>query len=373
MFQFSQCKIHLQRCLQIHKHVKSEIQVRMKSTYNDLHQKLQTLSKEFAMLKSGKELPRNSPLLNLSPFYDEEFDVIRVGGRLSQSNLDEDKKFPYLISKESKLKMLLTRHYHETTFHGGGLLTLNTMREQFWIVNGKKLVNNFVKNCVKCFRFQSKKRPQLMADLPNERITPSRPFSNCGIDFAGPINVKDTKTSKVYIAIFVCLTTKAIHLELVTSLTKEDCIMALKRFTARRGAPRKIITDNGTNFIGARNELMKIQSIFDKKSPDGKQLLHHLASQGTDWTTIPPRAPHFGGIWEAAVKSMKRHLKRVVGIQVLKYEELLTVLQQIEAILNSRPLFPRSDDPNDTQALTPAHVPHWGLPTFDSKGGNNQP
>ena len=102
---------------------------------------------------------------------------------------------------------------------------------------------------------------------------------------------------------------------------------------------------------------MKIQSILDKKSPDGKKLLHHLSNRGTDWTTIPPRAPHCGGIWAAAVESMSRNVKRVDGVQVLKYEELLTVLQQIEAILNFRPPFPRFDDPNDSRALPPARFP----------------
>ena len=115
-------------------------------------------------------MTRKSPLLNLSPFHDKELDVIRVGGRLAQSSLHEDKKFPYLIAKDSPLKEFLIRHYHEVTLHGGGILTLNTMREQFWLVNGRKTVNNFIKNCVKCFRFQSKST-QLMADLPSERVT----------------------------------------------------------------------------------------------------------------------------------------------------------------------------------------------------------
>ena len=178
-----------------------------------------------------------------------------------------------------------------------------------------------------------------MTDLPSERVTPAGSCSTCGIDFTGPFNVKHKKNPKIYIAVFICLVTKAIHLELVSSLTKEDCIMALKHFTSRRGAPKKIITDNGSNFIGARNDFLRIQALLNKETVGGKQLLRHLTGQGTDWVTIPPRAPRFGGIWEAAVKSMKRHLRRILGLQTLKYEELLIILQQIEAILNSRPLF----------------------------------
>ena len=190
-------------------------------------------------------MTRKSPLLYLSPFHDKELDVIRVGGRLAQSSLHEDKKFPYLIAKVSPLKELLIRHNHEVTLHGGGIITLNTMREQFWLVNGRKTANNFIKNCVKSFRFQSKSTPQLMADLPSERVTPARAFSTCGIDFTGPSNVKDKKNPKIYIAVLICLVTKAIHLELISSLTKEDCIMALKRFTSRRGAPKNINNRQG--------------------------------------------------------------------------------------------------------------------------------
>ena len=254
-----------------------------------------TLPDEYAILRRQAELPRKSPLLNLSPFHDKKHDVIRVGGRLAQSSLHEDKKFPYLIAKDSPLKELLICHYHEVTLLGGGILTLNTMREQFWLVNGRKTVNNFIKNCVKCFGFQSKFTPQLMVDLPSERVTPARAFSTCGIDFAGPFNDKDKKNPKIYIAVFICVVTKAIHLELVSSLTKEDCILALKRFTSRRGAPKKIITDNGSNFSGARNVFLRIQSLLNK----GKQ---HLTGQGTEWVTIPPRAPHFGGLMGSRCK-----------------------------------------------------------------------
>ena len=194
-----------------------------------------------------------------------------------------------------------------------------------------------------------------MADLPTERVTPSRPFTHCGIDFAGHFLVKNGETeNKVYIAIFVCMSTKAVHMELVSSLSKDDCIMALNRFIARRGMPAKILSDNGTNFLGARNDLIKLNVLLDKTDRDNS-LITFVNQRNCEWITIPPRAPHFGGIWEAAVKSMKRHLRRVVGKQIFSYEEFLTIINQVEAALNSRPISPLSNDPNDPLALTPGH------------------
>ena len=142
------------------------------------------------------------------------------------------------------------------------------------------------------------------------------------------------------------MSTKAVHMELVSSLSKDDCIMALNRFIARRGMPAKILSDNGTNFLGARNDLIKLNVLLDKTDRDNS-LITFVNQRNCEWITIPPRAPHFGGIWEAAVKSMKRHLRRVVGKQIFSYEEFLTIINQVEAALNSRPISPLSNDPND--------------------------
>ena len=161
------------------------------------------------------------------------------------------------------------------------------------------------------------------------------------------IKNKSLKTEKIYIAIFVCMSTKAVHMELVSSLTKEDCILALTRFISRRGMPQKIFSDNGSNFFGATNDLIELKILLDKSDKENS-LINFVNQRCCEWLTIPPRAPHFGGLWEAAIKSMKLHMRRVIGLHILIHKEFQTINNQIEAILNSRPLVTVSNDPNDT-------------------------
>ncbi|GFT06442.1 integrase catalytic domain-containing protein [Trichonephila clavipes] len=153
-----------------------------------------------------------------------------------------------------------------------------------------------------------------MGDLPTHRVTPSRQFSVCGIDYAGPIYIlryrgRGAKTIKGYIALFVCFATKALHLELVSDLTSEAFIASLKRFCAR-GAPKHIYCDNDTTFVGARRKLLEIFN-FVSKFNENEHFCYFLSQVNVEWHFSPPVSPHFGGLWEAGVKSIKYHLKRV--------------------------------------------------------------
>ncbi|CAK1588212.1 unnamed protein product [Parnassius mnemosyne] len=193
-----------------------------------------------------------------------------------------------------------------------------------------------------------------MGHLPAERTCLEFPFLNTGVDFCGPILIADRKgrgcrLQKAYICVFICFAVKAVHLELVTDLTKEAFLAALNRFISRRGKPQNMYSDNGTTFVGASNELtrfLKANNIY---------IQANLAEININFNFIPAYSPHFGGIWEAAVKSVKTLLRRVLNLTHLVYEELSTCLFQIEAILNSRPLTPLSTDPSDLTFLSPAH------------------
>jgi len=196
-----------------------------------------------------------------------------------------------------------------------------------------------------------------MGQLPKERVTPSRPFLHSGVDYAGPLTLKtwrgkNARTYKAYIVLFICLSTSAVHIEIVSDYSSEAFIAAYKRFTGRRGICSVLFSDCGTNFIGANSELKRL---FTVATTESQKMAALLAKDGTQWKFNPPLAPHFGGKWEAGVKSVKYYLKRVVGETILTYEEMNTFLIQIEAILNSRPVTPISDDPDDLNVLTPGH------------------
>ena len=196
-----------------------------------------------------------------------------------------------------------------------------------------------------------------MAPLPTVRLAPSRPFISTGVDYAGPLAVRTSKgrghrSDKGYVAVFVCMVTRAVHLQVVLDYSAPTFLMAFKRFTSRRGLCREVFSDNGTTFKGADSELRRL---FHEASSFSQEVSAAVAIDGTTWHFIPPRTPHFGGLWEAAVKCFKHHLRLVVRDATLTFEELTTLCAQIEACLNSRPVSPFSSDPDDIAALTLGH------------------
>ena len=193
-----------------------------------------------------------------------------------------------------------------------------------------------------------------MGDLPSSRIeVPERAFFCVSLDFAGPLTFKNgTECVKGYVAVSICFASKAVLLEAVSSLTSDAMAAALRRFLARRGIPSQIVSDNATNFVSARRDLNEL----GKVARAGAQSYSSI-----EWLFIPPRSPNFGGLWEAAVKSMKHHLRRVMGYSILNYEEMTTILCQIEQELNNRPLMALTNNPDNIFAIAPSMAADWML------------
>lgn len=314
-----------------------------------------SFSNEIKALSSGATHLRGR-LSTVNAFIDEHT-VLRVGGRLSNSGYSFDKKYPILLASDHVLTKLIIESEHRKLMHAGPQLLLATIRERFWPLGGRSLVKKIVKQCVTCAKANPKIAKFIMGNLPKSRVSPTPPFATTGVDYAGPFLIQNKsgrgcRLVKCWISLFVCFSTKALHIEIVSDLTKESFISALRRFVSRRGKPNQIHSDNGTSFVGANNELMELGEFLTREHVSLGMSIENL---GIDWHFIPAYSPHFGGIWEAGVKSVKYHLRRVASNARLTYEQFYTLLVQIEAILNSRPLTPLSSDPNDLSPLTPAH------------------
>lgn len=314
---------------------------------------------EVARCKVSDELPNSSKLQKLRPYMDEN-GILRVGGRISKSHLPIQAKHPIILPKRNYLTSLVINQAHQLTLHGGPTL-MSSFLSNYWIFGKADEIKRTIKSCRTCFTFRCKPQGQIMADLPKSRVTPNRSFLHTGVDFAGPLITKAftgrsrgrfaNPTTKSYIAIFICLVTKAVHIELVSDLSSKTFKAAFDRFSSRKGKVTDMYSDCGTNFVAANKEL---RDQFTKLMKD-ENLQGLLAQDGTTWHFNPPASPHFGGLWEAGVKSIKYHLKRLVGNNTFTFEEMTTLLCKIEACLNSRPLCPMSDDINDVSYLTPGH------------------
>ncbi|XP_048483697.1 uncharacterized protein LOC125488552 isoform X1 [Plutella xylostella] len=321
------------------------------------YEQSQYFSAEIECLSKGKKLTGN--LTNLHPFLDE-MGLLRLSGRLHHAKIAYSHKHPVILPKGSLITTLLIRSEHQRLMHAGSRLVLANLNQKFWIVNGLLEVKKIVHKCVTCFRHKATVAKQLMGSLPAGRVNkPSRPFEIIGVDFCGPLEIKLSRIrrsviGKGYILVCVCFATKAIHLELASDLTTETFLACFRRLISRRGLPTEVHCDNASTFKCANSQLVELYSL--QSSQRHRAQVYEFASQrGIDFHFIPSYSATFGGIWESAVKSTKHHLKRVLQKNVLTYEQMNTVLTEIECILNSRPLLPLSTEPDDFCYLTPGH------------------
>ena len=287
---------------------------------------------EIEALKNDESLSKSSRLFSLHPFLDSS-GLLRVGGRGRNAQMSYSLIHPVILPGKHPITSLLISSEHRRLMHARPTLLTASLNRRYYITGCRKIVRSITRGCITCRRSTARPEHQLLGQIPAERITPDSVFDRVGLDYAGPFilkygSVRKPSFVKVYICIFVSLTIKAVHLELVSDLTTDAFIAALRRFIARRGKPSLIWSDHGTNFVGAVRELKEFITFFQSQQTQGV-ISEFCAVQHITWKFIPEHTPHFGGLWEAAVKSMKTHLRRVVGETKLTFEEFATVLTQI--------------------------------------------
>ena len=314
---------------------------------NEFKDELQFL---LSKAKNSSKVPIKVNQFNL---FIDEHGILRCRSRLSNADIPDAGKYPILLPARNLFSRLAVLEAHGRVFHNGIRETLNCLRQKYWVLRGREIVKAHIRNCVICKKLEGLPfKFNLTPSLPLERVENCVPFSFTGVDFAGPLEVKDLcgqHTFKAYICLFTCATTRAVHLEIVESLSTESFIKAFRKFTARRGLPVKILSDNAKTFKTASKEVRKLF-----RCP---KLHSFLTNKGVEWTFIPEKSPWEGGIWERLVRSVKRCLVKVIGRAMVSFMELGTILVEIEGVVNSRPLTYVFDDTEGVSfPLTPSHL-----------------
>ena len=308
---------------------------------------LQMDSETLSHPRSAKQLKRSSKIFKLDPVLDEG--LLRVGGRLDRAPINRNAKHPVILPKNHPIVTLIVNHYHQLSGHSGLEYTLSLIRQRFWIINGRKTVRSIINRCVSCRKRQAPMAQQKMANLPEDRTTPSKPpFTYTGVDCFGPFEVRRGRTTvKRYGVLFICLSIRAIHLEVASSLDTVSFVNALRRFIARRGQPEEIRSDNGGNFVKGAKELRKAVNDWNQS-----QIHDFLLQRHIKWTFNPPTGSHHGGVWERCIRTTRKVINATMKEQVLDDEGINTLMCEVEAIVNGRPITKLADDPRDMEPLT---------------------
>ena len=270
--------------------------------------------------------------------------IKRSRTRLVEAGLPYEVSHPIVLKGSRPLSNLIIRHHHQKVKHLGVESTLSSIRSEFWITRARQNAKRIVSRCVTCkLRHGRTMKPRREGNLPNERICSDFPFETTGVDYAGPFYVRDIYSTSVdmnkcYLLLFTCATSRAVHLELTPDLGHVALIRALRRFFSRRGVSTLIISDNFKSF--------KAQTVKN-----------FITANNISWEFIVELSPWWGGFYERIVKVVKDTLYKVIGNASLHYEELNTVLCEIESVINSRPLTYVSDD-IDSEPITPSHLLH---------------
>ena len=276
--------------------------------------------------------------------------ILRCKGRLEHTELDYETKYPILLPKMHRLTELIVKDCHHRVKHLKVRATLADVRAKYWIPRGRQLVKQIIHKCMNCKRHDNKPfdSPTTGA-LPTFRVQVSDPFSKIGVDFAGPLFIKTSakRIEKAYIALFTCSVTRAVHLELVADMSVNTFLRSFRRFTARRGMPTLVYSDNAKTFKASAN-LMKQLKV-------NSEFLGFLQNERIEWKFNLERTPWWGGFYERMVGTVKRCLKKIIGKAKLDHDELNTILIEIEGVLNSRPITYLYEE-LEAEPLTPSHL-----------------
>ncbi|XP_023937546.1 uncharacterized protein LOC112045551 [Bicyclus anynana] len=309
----------------------------------------ESFADDLSRLRTGKAIQRTSRLIKVDPVLEEG--LLRVRGRIDAAIAPDQIKRPIILDGRHPFTKLLLAREHCAAGHANNERVVNDVRQKYWVINLRPAVKKVARECLLCRLRRSTPNVPAIGNLPAARLDPfHRPFTNCGVDFFGPMLVAvGRRREKRWGVLFTCLTTRAVHLELAASLSTDSALMAIRRMAARRGWPTIMYSDNATNFRGADAELKKAYSEWEPALRD-LGLLHRM-----QWRFIPPGAPNQGGAWERLVRSVKVALNTALREKIPREEVLITLLSEAEYSINARPLTHVSVDPADSEALTPNH------------------
>ena len=307
----------------------------------EAHQRVTRSQESSRQVKQGlRKLKMTTSLSKLNPVLDGE-GILRVGGRLENAAISYDAKHQIILPYCHHVTHLIIEKYHQEAGHLGQEYVLSSLRQLYWIIKGL------------CRKLGAAHGEQLMANLPKKRLTPENPpFTPVRVDYFGHLYVQQGRSHvKRYLCVFTCLTTRAVHIKITSSLDTDPFTNALCRFISLRGNPSSVYSDNGSNFRAGEQELHTAIEDWNQRA-----ICEFLRLKNISWKFNSPYASHMGGVWERVIRSIRKILTVLLGQQLVNEEMLRTLMAEVQGVLNSRPLTPVSNNPKDLELLTPNHL-----------------
>ncbi|XP_037029336.1 uncharacterized protein LOC119069388 [Bradysia coprophila] len=311
-------------------------------------------------LKEQKDFEKSSILRTYSPYIDED-GVIRMRGRSDAATvLSHDTKRPIILPRRHRITRLIVDYYHRRYKHINHSTVLNQIQQKFIIPALRVVLKSIRTSCQKCKNLSAEPKIPEMAELPPGRLAAyTLPFTFVGIDFFGPIRVRNGRKTrnrpvimeKRWVLLFTCLTTRAIWMEITHSLETNSCVMAIDNFISRKGQSKRVFCDNGTSFHGSEKELRDEFSKINQRD-----LAERFTSSEMEFRFNPPATPHMGGVWERLIRTVKSCLKQTMLTRCPNDEMLKNLIVSAENIVNLRPLTYVALESADEEALTPNHI-----------------